>query len=104
MSVQQRDQDILVGAIFGLVLGIISNLWVSVYDHLFLENAPPAFLFGLFILDTIGLIFIGCYLWNYIKRLGKGKGKMRGKASGTWNIQTSLCCHFDCVPCCSHSV
>jgi len=71
MSVHQRVQDILIGAIFGIILGIIGGLWASVFDHLFLENASKDVLYSLFCIYSIGIIAIGIFLWIYAKRLGR---------------------------------
>jgi hypothetical protein len=71
MSVHQRAQDILIGAIFGLVLGIIGNLWTDVFDHLVFENYSKDILWCLLFIYTIGLGAFGIGLWSYMKRLGR---------------------------------
>jgi len=63
-----RAQEILIGTLFGLILGIVSNLWVSVFDKLFLKNMSSNMLSGLFILYSIGTIGIGALLWYYINK------------------------------------
>ena len=73
MSVRKRVQDILIGVIFGIVLGVIVNLWSSVFDHLYLENSPKDVLSGLFIIYSIGIVAIGIVLWQYIKKLGRNE-------------------------------
>lgn len=65
----RRAQDILIGTLFGLILGIISNLWVSVFSELFIKNMSPNRLILLLILYSAGIIFIGALLWIYIKKL-----------------------------------
>lgn len=55
----QRIQDILIGAILGIMLGIIGSLWASVFDHLFLENASKDLLDSLFVIFSIGIFAIG---------------------------------------------
>lgn len=67
MSVKWRVQDILIGAIFGIILGIVINLWASVFDHLFLENTPKNILYVLFFIFSIGIIVIVIGLWIYAK-------------------------------------
>ena len=69
MTVNQRVRDILIGAIFGLVLGIVCNLWSSVFELLFLENASRDFLYKLFFLYSGGIVLIGILLWKYMSRL-----------------------------------
>lgn len=71
MSVNQRVQDILIGAIFGIILGIIGNLWASVFDHLFLENASKDFLYVLLVIFSIGTVAIAILLWTYARKLGR---------------------------------
>lgn len=73
MFANQRAQDILIGAIFGIILGLMSGLWASVFDHLFLENASKTILYGYFISYSIGLIAVGVILYMYAKRFGKQK-------------------------------
>jgi len=71
MTVIQRAQDILIGSLFGVVLGVILSLWASVFDHLYLENATKEFLYNLFVIYSLGLamVFIGILL--YVRRLDR---------------------------------
>lgn len=69
MSVNQRTQDILLGAIFGVILGIVGNMWTDVFYHLYLENASDVSLWSWLIILTIGLVIIGVYLLSYVRRL-----------------------------------
>jgi hypothetical protein len=71
MSDRHRAQDILIGSIFGLVLGVMLSLWASVFDHLFLQNASRDFLSWLFGIYSLSLVVVGVILFTYARRFGR---------------------------------
>jgi len=77
--IRERAQDILIGALFGIVLGLISGLWASAYDHLFLEGTDRSMLIVEFIFFTIGLVAAGGILFWYAKQMGNKDAKHRAK-------------------------
>jgi len=68
-AIRQRTVDILIGALFGLILGVVSNIWVEVFDKLFLVSLSGQGLIGYFILSTILMCAAGYVLWRHAIRL-----------------------------------
>ena len=78
MAIYHRAEDILIGSLFGLILGIMLSLWASVFDHLFLQNASRDTLLWLFGFYSAGLIAYGIGIFLYIRKLERlGRHKTR---------------------------
>jgi hypothetical protein len=71
MTETQRVQDILIGAILGIGLGIIGGLWASTFDELFLKNQSSTTLSALLIVFSLVLLLLGYGLWVATKKIGK---------------------------------
>ena len=70
MTENQRVQDILVGAILGIGLGIIGGLWASTFDELFLKNQTKTNLYIFFLAFSLIILLLGYGLWTAAKKLG----------------------------------
>jgi hypothetical protein len=73
MSETQRVQDILLGAIMGIGLGVIGGLWASTFDELFLKNQSDTTLIVLLVVFSLVLLLLGYGLWAAAKRIGETK-------------------------------
>lgn len=71
MTEPQRVQDILIGAILGIGLGIIGGLWASTFDELFLKNQTQTNLVIILIVLSFVLLMLGYGLLIAAKNLGK---------------------------------
>jgi hypothetical protein len=69
LTVNTRTQDILLGGFFGLVLGIIGNIWVAVFDHKFIEPLPIESYDSLLIILGFGIVFYIFLIFYYVERL-----------------------------------
>lgn len=68
-DVKRRQLDVLWGALLGLSLGITSNIWVAVADHLFLDNMSIRNLWIFFSLVSLAILGLGYLLWHVIHQL-----------------------------------
>jgi hypothetical protein len=71
MTETQRVQDILIGAILGIGLGIIGGLWASTFDELFLKNQTQTNLAIILVVFSVLLLLLGYGLWVAAKKIGK---------------------------------
>lgn len=67
--IRQRAVDILIGALFGLLFGIVSNIWVVVFGKLFLTSLSGINLILYFILATIAMFGVAYGVWRYALHL-----------------------------------
>ena len=51
------------------------SLWVSVFDHLFLENASKEVLFYLFVVYSLGLVVMFVVIISHVRRLGRREAR-----------------------------
>ena len=65
----KREHDLLMGVFYGLLLGIIGNIWVAVADRLFLENIPVGYLLNYFYFVSSVVLLLGSLIWYVIHRL-----------------------------------
>ena len=64
-AIRQRAVDILIGALFGLFLGIVSNIWVVVFDKLFLTSLSGISLVLYFIAGFVGMVVVAFIMWRH---------------------------------------
>lgn len=65
-EVRRRVADILAGALFGLVLSFVTNIWTEVYSKLVLDTLNTNQLWWTFAGSSLAVIVTGIILFRYI--------------------------------------
>jgi len=66
---RKQVQAILIGSIFGLITGALTNLWADVFSQVIFVTIPKENLGGLLIFYTIGLTALLVIFWYYIIKM-----------------------------------